>query len=85
MKASTRYTGGDVLAFLHAVVVSGTLHVCVSQTDRGELAFGASVGPFWEFAEGRAAHVRELMPALSRMRRLGAQGLRAWQRRLRMS
>jgi len=26
--------------------VSGTLHVYVSQTDRGELVFGASVDPF---------------------------------------
>src|SRR5215470_2960200 len=35
-----------VRPFLHAVVVSGTLHVYVSQTDRGELVFGASVDPF---------------------------------------
>src|SRR5689334_16691044 len=32
-----------VRPFLHSVVVSGTLHVYVSQTDRGELVFGASV------------------------------------------
>jgi sarcosine oxidase subunit beta len=65
-----------VRPFLHAVVVSGTLHVYVSQTDRGELVFGASVDPFTsysmrgslEFAEGLAAHVLELMPALSKMR-----------------
>src|ERR1700730_6330776 len=30
-----------VRPFLHAVIVSGTLHVYVSQTDRGELVFGA--------------------------------------------
>jgi sarcosine oxidase subunit beta len=67
-----------VRPFLHAVVVSGTLHVYVSQTDRGELVFGASVDPFTsysmrgslEFAEGLAAHVLELMPALSKMRLL---------------
>jgi len=35
-----------VRPFLHAVIVSGTLHVYVSQTDRGELVFGASVDPF---------------------------------------
>ncbi len=65
-----------VRPFLHAVVVSGTLHVYVSQTDRGELVFGASVDPFTsysmrgslEFAEGLAAHVLELMPAQSKMR-----------------
>jgi sarcosine oxidase, subunit beta len=67
-----------VRPFLHAVVVSGTLHVYVSQTDRGELVFGASVDPFasysmrgsLEFIEGLAGHVLELMPALSKMRLL---------------
>jgi sarcosine oxidase subunit beta len=67
-----------VRPFLHSVVVSGTLHVYVSQTDRGELVFGASVDPFasystrgsLEFAEGLATHVIELMPALSKMRLL---------------
>jgi sarcosine oxidase, subunit beta len=67
-----------VRPFLHAVVVSGTLHVYVSQDDRGELVFGASVDPFTsysmrgslEFVEGLAGHVLELMPALSKMRLL---------------
>ncbi len=67
-----------VKPFLDTVVVSGTLHVYVSQTDRGELVFGASVDPFasysirgsLEFSEGIAGHVLELMPALSRMRLL---------------
>jgi sarcosine oxidase, subunit beta len=67
-----------VRPFLHAVVVSGTLHVYVSQTDRGELVFGASVDPFaaystrgsLEFAEGLATHITELMPGLSKMRLL---------------
>jgi sarcosine oxidase, subunit beta len=67
-----------VRPFLHAVVVSGTLHVYVSQTDRGELVFGASVDPFTsysmrgslEFVEGLAGHVLELMPALAKMRLL---------------
>ncbi len=65
-----------VRPFLDTVVVSGTLHVYVSQTDRGELVFGAAVDPFpsystrgsLEFTEGVAAHVLELMPALSRLR-----------------
>jgi sarcosine oxidase subunit beta len=79
-----------VRPFLHAVIVSGTLHVYVSQTDRGELVFGASVDPFaaystrgtLEFAEGLATHVIELMPGLSKMRLLrhlrvqGGPGLR---------
>jgi sarcosine oxidase subunit beta len=67
-----------VRPFLGTVIVSGTLHVYVSQTDRGELVFGASVDPFTsysmrgslEFAEGLAGHVLELMPALSKMRLL---------------
>ncbi|MGH3951735.1 MAG: FAD-dependent oxidoreductase [Pseudonocardiaceae bacterium] len=65
-----------VRPFLDTVVVSGTLHVYVSQTDRGELVFGASVDPFpsystsgsLEFIEGVATHVLELMPALANLR-----------------
>jgi sarcosine oxidase subunit beta len=64
--------------FLPTVIVSGSLHVYVSQTDRGELVFGASVDPFTsysmrgslEFIEGLAGHVLELMPALGKARLL---------------
>jgi sarcosine oxidase, subunit beta len=67
-----------VQPFLDPVVVSGTLHVYVSQTDRGELVFGASVDPFpsystggsLEFIEGLAGHVLQLMPSLHRLRLL---------------
>lgn len=67
-----------VKTFLPTVVVSGTLHIYVSQTDRGELVFGAAVDPFatydirgsLDFAEGLAGHVLELMPGLSKMRLL---------------
>lgn len=67
-----------VRPFLDTVVVSGTLHVYVSQTDRGELVFGASVDPFssysmrgsLEFIEGLAGNVLQLMPSLSSMRLL---------------
>jgi sarcosine oxidase, subunit beta len=70
-----------VRPFLDAVVVSGSLHVYVSQTDRGELVFGASVDPFpsysmrgsLEFIEGLAGHVLELMPSLA-----GLRVLRQW-------
>lgn len=66
----------QVRPFLDTVVVSGTLHVYVSQTDRGELVFGAAVDPFpsystrgtLEFTEGVAAHVLELMPPLAKLR-----------------
>jgi sarcosine oxidase subunit beta len=65
-----------VKVFLRTVVVSGSLHVYVSQTDRGELVFGASVDPYpsysmrgsLEFIEEVASHVLELMPAISKLR-----------------
>ena len=67
-----------VKVFLPTVVVSGSLHIYVSQTDRGELVFGAAVDPVatysvagsLEFTEGLAGHVLELMPGISRMRLL---------------
>ena len=67
-----------VKMFLPAVVVSGSLHVYVSQTDRGELVFGAAVDPLATydtggslvFAEELAGHVLQLMPGLGRMRLL---------------
>ncbi|MCW5891384.1 MAG: FAD-dependent oxidoreductase [bacterium] len=67
-----------VKPFLHSVVVSGTLHVYVSQTDRGELVFGASVDPFaaysmrgtLEFTEELASHVLELIPSIAMVRLL---------------
>ena len=65
-----------VKKFLNAVVVSGSLHVYVSQTDRGELVFGASTDPYasysmrgsLEFTEELAGHVLELMPGIAKMR-----------------
>ena len=62
--------------FLNVVVVSGSLHVYVSQSDRGELVMGASVDPFasysldssLDFLEGIAGHMLELFPFLSKVR-----------------
>jgi sarcosine oxidase subunit beta len=67
-----------VKVFLPSVVVSGSLHVYVSQTDRGELVFGGSVDGYnnysvrgsLEFTEDLAGHILELMPGLSKMRLL---------------
>ncbi len=67
-----------VKVFLPTVIVSGSLHVYVSQTDRGELVFGASVAPFatysmkgsLDFTEELAGHVLELMPGIAKMRLL---------------
>ena len=67
-----------VQSFLDPVVVSGSLHVYVSQTARGELVFGAATDPFdsystrgtLDFIKGLAGHVLELMPGLPKMRLL---------------
>ncbi len=65
-----------VKVFLKTVVVSGTLHVYVSQTARGELVFGASTDPYpsysmrgsLEFTEELAGHILELMPSIAKLR-----------------
>lgn len=67
--------------FLNAVIVSATLHVYVSQSDRGELVIGAEIDPYASyshqstlpFLEGTAQHILELMPALAEV-----QVMRQW-------
>ncbi|PZS19141.1 MAG: sarcosine oxidase subunit beta [Pseudonocardiales bacterium] len=67
-----------VKMFLRTVVVSGSLHVYVSQTDRGELVFGASTDAYpsysmrgsLEFTEELAGHVLALMPSIAKLRLL---------------
>lgn len=62
--------------FLDVIIVSGSLHVYVSQSDRGELVMGAAVDPFASysmrgslgFTEGLAGHMLELFPSLSHVR-----------------
>ena len=62
--------------FLDVIIVSGSLHVYVSQSDRGELVMGAAVDPFASystrgslgFLEEIAGHMLELFPALSHVR-----------------
>jgi sarcosine oxidase subunit beta len=59
--------------WLDPIIVSGSLHVYVSQSARGELVMGASLDPYelhstrstFDFAEGLAAHMLELFPFLS--------------------
>lgn len=59
--------------FLDPVLVSATLNVYVSQTDRGELVIGAEIDPYASysnrstlpFMEASAAHVLELLPSIS--------------------
>ena len=65
-----------VKVFLPTVIVSGSLHVYVSQTDRGELVFGASVDPYpsysmrgsLEFTESVASHILELIPSIGSLK-----------------
>lgn len=59
--------------WLDPIIVSGSLHVYVSQTARGELVMGASLDPYelhstrstLDFAEGLASHMLDLFPFLS--------------------
>ncbi len=70
-----------VKPWLDPIIVSGSLHVYVSQTARGELVMGASLDPYelhstrstLDFAESLAAHIVELFPFLS-----GTKVVRQW-------
>jgi sarcosine oxidase subunit beta len=62
-----------VKPWLDPIIVSGSLHVYVSQTARGELVMGASLDPYelhgtrstLDFAESLSAHMLEMFPFLS--------------------
>src|SRR5258707_1944903 len=62
--------------FLDVIIVSGSLHVYVSQSDRGELVMGASIDPYTSysldstlgFLESLSGHMLELFPSLSRVK-----------------
>lgn len=62
--------------WLDTILVSGSLHVYVSQSDRGELVMGASLDPYevqstrstLDFAEGLAAHMLDMFPFLSNVK-----------------
>jgi sarcosine oxidase, subunit beta len=62
-----------VKPWLDPVIVSGSLHVYVSQSARGELVMGASLDPYelhstrstLDFAESLSSHMLELFPFLS--------------------
>jgi sarcosine oxidase subunit beta len=62
--------------FLDVVIVSGQLHVYVSQTDRGEFLIGAEIEPYTtykstgtlSFLEYSARHTLELFPQLERVK-----------------
>jgi sarcosine oxidase subunit beta len=62
--------------FLDVIVVSGSLHVYVSQSDRGELVMGASIDPYTSysldstlgFLENLSDDMLELFPSVSRVK-----------------
>jgi sarcosine oxidase subunit beta len=68
--------------FLHAILVSATLHVYVSQTDRGEVLIGSEIEPYSSYSQGStldflevtAKHSLELLPILGRVRVMRAWG-----------
>ena len=70
-----------VKPFLDPIIVSGSLHVYVSQSDRGELVMGGSVDPYplystrstLEFKEELMMHMLELFPFIG-----GLRVLRQW-------
>ncbi|MBU0604340.1 MAG: FAD-dependent oxidoreductase [Gammaproteobacteria bacterium] len=59
--------------WLDTILVSGSLHIYVSQSARGELVMGASLDPYevqstrstLDFPEGLAAHLLDMFPFLS--------------------
>ncbi len=59
--------------WLDPILVSGSLHIYVSQSARGELVMGASLDPYevhstrstLDFAEGLSAHLLDMFPFLS--------------------
>ncbi|MCG3145522.1 MAG: Sarcosine oxidase subunit beta [Gammaproteobacteria bacterium] len=67
-----------VKPFLDPIIVSGSLHVYVSQSARGELVMGGSVDPYslyntrstLDFKEELIMHMLELFPFIGRMRML---------------
>ena len=56
--------------FLDPIIVSGSLHVYITQSDRGELVMGGATDPYpryqtsstLDFMEGLMAHILELFP-----------------------
>ncbi len=62
--------------WLDPILVSGSLHIYVSQTARGELVMGASLDPYevqqtrstLDFVEGLCAHMLDMFPFLSHVK-----------------
>ncbi len=62
--------------FLNSIVVSGSLHIYISQSSRGELVMGGASDPYslystrssLEFTEGLMGHILELFPFLGEVK-----------------
>jgi sarcosine oxidase subunit beta len=65
-----------VKPFLDTILVSGSLHVYVSQSSRGELVMGSSLDPYevhstrstFDFVEGLTSHMLDMFPFLSNVK-----------------
>lgn len=68
--------------FLDVILASDTLHVRISQTDRGEVVIGSEIGPYTSYShestldvlEVTAAHALELLPMLGRVKLMRGWG-----------
>ena len=66
----------SIKPFLNTIVVSGSLHVYVSQSDRGELVMGSAIDPYQSysmdstlsFLESISGHMLELFPSLAQVK-----------------
>jgi sarcosine oxidase subunit beta len=75
------YVTEPIKPMLHIIIVSATLHVYVSQTDRGEMLIGSEIEPYTtysfastlNFLETSARHATDLLPRLRTLR-----VLRSW-------
>jgi sarcosine oxidase subunit beta len=75
------YVTEPIKPLLHIIIVSATLHVYVSQTDRGELLIGSEIEPYstysfastLNFLETSARHAVALLPRLRTLK-----VLRSW-------
>ena len=62
--------------WLNQILVSGSLHVYVSQSSRGELVMGASLDPYevhstrstLDFVEGLSSHILDMFPFLANVK-----------------
>jgi len=70
------YVTEPIKPLLHIIIVSATLHVYVSQTDRGEILIGSEIEPYstynlsttLNFLETSARHATDLVPRLRSLR-----------------